>query len=118
MATWYRRLFRSLPIVIVVFGALMLLVWPLVSIQLRLSRNGAIVSRLVQSLHARYPGASFRGNTSYEREAIYITIMDGLKAVNRQDLEQWLRAQKSEQRIVPTILLRLSPDADDWDMII
>lgn len=79
--------------------------WPLISIQLRLWRNGAIAAQLVESLRARFPGAEFRGTASYEREVVYIHVVGGLDPDSRPEVEQWLRRLKSEQQIAPAIWL-------------
>src|SRR5262249_36329362 len=107
----------SLLIVLVLSGLVMLLVWPLVSIQLRLSRNGAISRQLVQSLQAQFPGVSFSGAASYEREVIYILVAGQIDEPTRRDVEQWLRGCKTEQRILPEIWLRFDDDCDDSSTI-
>jgi hypothetical protein len=93
-------------LVLVLFGGIG---WPLVSIQLRLWRNGAIATRLVESLRTRFPGADFRRGASYQREVIYIGVRGGLGPESRSEVEKWLRRLKAEQRIAPEIWLRF-PD--------
>jgi hypothetical protein len=91
----------------------MLLIWPLVTIQLRLSRNGAAARRLVESLHSRFPNVDFRGAASYEREVIYLTVFDHVDETIRREVEQWLRQEKIEQQIMPEIHLRFLDDASE-----
>jgi hypothetical protein len=102
-------LIRALLAAIVVLVLFSPIWWPLVHIQLRLWRNGAIATRLVESLRGRFPGADFRGIASYEKEIIYISVLGGLRPESRPDVEQWLRALKAEQNIAPAIMLRF-PD--------
>jgi hypothetical protein len=116
MATWHRRLIRLLPGALVLLGVLSFFAWPLVNIQLRLSRNGAIAAQLVESLRDRFPDADFRGTASYEQEVIYITVVGGLNKSSRQDVEQWLRRQKTERKIAPAIWLKFSDDIHDQDI--
>lgn len=116
MRTDRRQWLLFLAIALAVLGAVTF-VWQIVSIQLRLSRNGAIAHRLVESLHARFPGVAFRGGASYESEVIYITVSDRVDEATREDVERWLRGQKIEQKIVPTIWLRFSDDAVDDNTI-
>jgi hypothetical protein len=92
--------------VLIGFVVIVTFVWPLVSIQLRLSRNGKIAQQLVHSLEARFPGINFRGAANYEREVIYISVADRLDEATRLDVERWLREQKIEQKITPQIWLR------------
>jgi hypothetical protein len=113
----HRRWLRFLLMVLVVLVVVVFLVWPIVSIQLRLSRNGAIAHRLVESLHARFPGITFQGAASYEREIIYITVVNHVDEASRRDVEQWLREEKNEQKIVPEIWLRFSDDSVDDNTI-
>lgn len=80
--------------------------WPLISIQLRLWRNGAIAAQLVESVRVRFPGAEFHGAASYEREVVYISVVGELDPESRLDVEEWLRRLKAEQRIAPAIWLR------------
>jgi hypothetical protein len=111
-------LIRALPVMIVVLVLFAGLGWPLVGIQLRLWRNGAIAARLVESLRARFPGAEFRGIASYEREVIYIKVLGGLGPEGRPEVERWLRKLKGEQGIAPAIWLTF-PDssAEEKDAI-
>jgi hypothetical protein len=97
-------------VVVVVVALLIGFVWPLVSIQLRLPRNGAIAHQLVDSLHVRYPGTGFRGVASYESEVVYIRVVGRLDEAKRQDVERWLRRQKAERQIAPVISLRFEND--------
>ena len=99
------RLFRALPLVLVVLVIFAAFVLPLASIQLRLSRNGALAARLVESLQTQFPGAEFRGGASYEREVVYIQVAGKLAPERRSDIEQWLRRLKAEQGIAPAIWL-------------
>jgi hypothetical protein len=117
VAAGHRRWLRFLLIALVVLGIVVFLVWPLVSIQLRLSRNGAIARQLVQSLQARFPGISFGGAASYESEVIYIHVADRVDEPTRRDIEQWLRGQKTEQKILPEVWLRFADDFDDSNTI-
>lgn len=114
--TGRRRWLHFLAIALAVLGAAPF-VWQIVSIQLRLSRNGAIAQRLVESLHARFPGVAFRGGASYESEVIYITVVELVDEATRGDVERWLRGQKIEQKIVPEIWLRFSDDTVDDNTI-
>jgi hypothetical protein len=88
-------------------------VWPLVRIQFRLSRNGAISRQLVESLHSRFPGVDFRGGASYEREVIYISVFEHVDETIRREVEQWLREEKSKQHIAPEIYLMFVGDGLD-----
>jgi hypothetical protein len=99
------RLIRALPATIVILVLFAGVGCPLISIQLRLWRNGAIAAQLVESLRVRFPGAEFRGIASYEREVIYIQVLGGLRMESRSEVEQLLRGFKSEQRIAPEIWL-------------
>src|SRR6516165_9359446 len=98
--TYLRRLGITLLLLYVAYG-----VWMLATISLRLSRNGAIASQLLESLNQRFPGAVFRGGPSYEREVIYITVQRGLDRALWQEVEQFVRAQKAEKGIAPEIEL-------------
>lgn len=111
------RLIRVLPGALVVLALFGGLVWPLVSIQLRLSRNGAIAARLVESLRTRFPGADFRGTASYEQEVIYVSVVGDLDPASRPDVGQWLRRLKAEQGIAPEIWLRFSDTGEGKDTI-
>jgi hypothetical protein len=91
---------------------------PLVSIQLRLARNGKIAHQLVQSLETRFPGIRVRGAASYEREVIYLSVGNHLDEAARTEVERWLREQKTEQTIAPQIWLRFEDDAFDQEIII
>jgi hypothetical protein len=104
MTAWSSRLIRASPVLLVSI-LLACFILPLVNIQLRLWRNGAIATRLVDSLRAEFPGAKFRGNVSYEREVVYINVLSGLAPEHRRDVEQLLRRLKAEQRIAPAIWL-------------
>jgi hypothetical protein len=86
----------------------------LIEIQLRLSRNGAVVDRLKEAFHVRFPKGAIAGGTSYEREVIYVGINDHVDKTVREDIEEWMRQQKIEQKIAPTIYLRFSDDPDDF----
>ncbi len=87
--------------------------WPIVSIPLRLSRNGAIAADLVATLHADYPGVRFRGSASYEQEVIYISVVEGSDKIDRKDLERWLREKRIDDNIAPAIYLTFSVGFDD-----
>ena len=104
MTTWSSRLIRAWPVLLVsiLLGALIL---PVVNIQLRLWRNGAIATRLVHSLRTQFPEAKFRGNVSYERELVYINVLSELAPERRRDVEQFLRRLKAEQGIAAAIWL-------------
>ena len=95
-----------LPLAVVAVGVLVFLIWPIVTIQLRLSRNGATARQLVESLHSRFPSVDFRGAASYEQEVIYITVFDRVDATLRHDAEQYLRSEKADRHIEPELLLR------------
>ncbi len=101
------RLIRGLPAALVVLVLIGGLAWPLVRIQLRLSRNGEIAARLVEALRARFPGADIRGAASYEREIVYIRVVGGVGPACRLDIEEWLRMRKAERGIGPAIWLRV-----------
>lgn len=107
----------SLTILLVLLVIAAPFIWTLASIQLRLSRNGAIANRLVESLHARFPGLDIRGVASYEREVLYISVIGHVEEAPRQDIEQWLRGQKDEQKIAAVIWLRVLDDADEVNTI-
>lgn len=87
-------------------------IWQYLSIQHRLSRNSEVTQQLVQSLKARFPESEFRGAASYEREIIYITVMNRLSEDERQDVERWLQKQKIQQKIKPQVRLRIANDLD------
>ena len=111
---WLTRVVPS----VLLLGLAATLAWPLVGIQLRLSRNRAVAAQLVESLHSRFPEVSFRGNVAYNREVVYITAINALDETARQSVEQWLRRLKAEQGIAPTILLRFSDSiGEEKDMI-
>lgn len=105
-----RRWIHVLLAVIVVVFLCGGIAYPLVSIELRLWRNRAIAARLVESLRTRFPAARFRGNVSYEREVIYISVLSEPDPESRPDIERWLRGFKSGQGIAPEIWL-LFPDS-------
>ena len=100
MATLHRKLLRVFSILLVIL-VIVSVIWPFVSIQLRLSRNGKIAHQLVESLEARFPGSQFGGAASYESEIIYITALNRFDEAERQDVETWLRKQQIEQKIAP-----------------
>ena len=87
--------------------------WPIVSVPLRLSRNGAIAAGLVAALHADYPGVRFRGSASYEQEVIYISVVEGSDKIDRKDLERWLREKRIDERIEPVLWLTFNGGIDD-----
>lgn len=109
-----RRWFGRFLLALVLAVPLVTIVYPLVSIQLRLSRNGALARSLVESLNDRFPEAVFRGGASYEREVIYITALGRLEDSRRREVEQWLRDKKAEQRILPEIYLDFSNEGFDY----
>ncbi|CEF49246.1 unnamed protein product [uncultured bacterium] len=92
--------------------------WPIVAGQLRLSRNGKIAHQLEELLEARFPGIGFRGAASYEREVIYISVVNRLADADREGVERWLRVQQIEQQIAPDIWLRFESDDPDKEVII
>jgi hypothetical protein len=89
----------------VIFALIGAVAWPLISIQFRLWRNGAVATKLVTSLQARFPEGEFRGAASYQREVVYIRVLGGVRPECRPDVEQWLRRLKVEQEIAPSIWL-------------
>jgi hypothetical protein len=99
------------------FFASLPIVWSLVTIQIRLSRNVPIARGLAASLQAQFPGITARGAASYESERIYITVVSGLDPRSRHEVEQWLCRQKEEQKIAPAIWLRFGDDAQENDVI-
>lgn len=109
-----RRLVKWLPIGFVLF-VVGFFVWQVVTIQLRLWRNGAIASQVAQSLRERFPGVDARGGASYEREVIYIGVY-GVDNRKRPEIAEWLRAHKQERKIAPEIWLRFDYD-DDHEVI-
>jgi hypothetical protein len=102
-----RRVGLALIILFVAFA-----VWELGSIYLRLSRNLPIAKELVESLNQRFPGVTFSGTASYEREVIYVTVDLGIDAKQRQEVEQWLRVPKREKAIKAEIWLSFRDDED------
>jgi hypothetical protein len=108
-----RRWVGSLLIVLMVAGVAAFLVWPFVTIRLRLSKNSAISRQLVQALQTRFPGVSFRGAASYEMEVIYIDVGGPVDEPTRREVEQWLREQKTEQEIRPEVWLGFGEDFDE-----
>jgi hypothetical protein len=101
---------RFLPLEVAAVAVLVFLVWPVATIQLRLSRNGAIARQLAEALHTRFPGADFRGVASYEREVIFISVLNRVDESVRRDVEEYLRAEKTERRIELEIWLRFLGD--------
>jgi hypothetical protein len=118
MAAPYRKLLAIFVIALLAFVIIGGFIWPLVSIQLRLSRNGRIAHQLVESLQARFPKSEFGGAASYEREIIYIQVRNRLNQGERREIETWLREQKNEQKIAPQIWIRFLEDKEDNDIII
>lgn len=108
---WYRRFFPLLVVAIILCG---LVLWQLLQIQLRLSRNGAIARQLASSLREKYAGVEFRGNASYEREVVYLTVGEGFDQARLEELERWLRNQKTERGIGAAIWLQLLAEPDKW----
>ena len=104
---------RFWPLAVVAVAVLVFLAWTPVSIQLRLSRNGAVAQRLVESLRARFPGVNFRGAASYEREVIYISVVDHVEEAIRSEVEQVLHQEKAEHCLEPEIRLRFVGDGLD-----
>jgi hypothetical protein len=102
------------PLVFVILGV----TWHLADIQLRISRNGKVAQQLVESLEARFPGIRFRGAVSYEREVIYISVVNRLDEADREEVERWLREQQIEHRITPQIWLRLESGDPDKVVVI
>src|SRR5262245_35172979 len=98
---------RAVLVVTIVFAILGAIASPFIIIQLRLVRNGAVATQLVNSLRAEFPTANVRGNVAYDREVVYITVV-GLDEAGRRDVERRLREFKAERRIAPLILLRFS----------
>src|SRR5262245_45017797 len=117
MVARHHRLIRLVPGALGVLVLLGCLAWPFMTIQLRLSRNGAIARQLVESLHTKFPGAEFRGVAAYNREVVYITVVSGPGEGRRRDVEQWLRRLKAELNIAPGIELRFPQEVDDKDTI-
>lgn len=108
---------RALLIALLTLVFFACLIWPLVDIQLRHWRNGAIAARLVESLQARFPAARFNGAASYDLEVNYISARSGVDPESRPDVEQWLRQLKADQRITPAIWLRFTDASDEKDWI-
>lgn len=80
-------------------------VLPVINIQLRLWRNGAIAAQIVESLRTRFPGANFGGSANYQSEEISIWVKEGMDPERFPEVVQWLRKLKAEQKIAPTIHL-------------
>src|SRR4051794_20349285 len=85
------RVISALPGVLAILVFVGAVGWPLLSIQLRLLRNGAIASDLVELLHLRFPDAEFRGVASYDREVISIVVVSGLDPKDFPNVEQYVR---------------------------
>jgi len=96
---------------VAVFGIFVICVAPIVEIQFRLWRNGAIGTELAESLRKRFPGLTFRSGASYQKEVIYITIIGDFDDATLLEVEQCLRAQKAEQHLSQEIWLNNSA----WD---
>jgi hypothetical protein len=105
MSSRSRRLILALPITFVILCVFGVIGWPLIEIQFRLWRNGAIGTELVESLHERFPGAKFRATASYQREVVYIRVLGGLHPESRPDVEKMLLKLKAEESIAPSIWL-------------
>jgi hypothetical protein len=69
----------------------------------------ALFNQLVGSLKTQFPGVSFRGGASYEREVIYISVRQ-IDDATFAEIERWLRATKSEQKVEPEIWLQFESD--------
>jgi hypothetical protein len=108
----------ALLLALVAFVVIRGFVWPLVSIQFRLARNGKVAQQLVESLEARFPGAQFGGVASYEQEVIYILVRSRLGEGDRREVAKWLRQQKAEQKIAPRIELRFRDEGAGEDLVI
>jgi hypothetical protein len=106
---------RFLPLALVAVAVFVFVLWPAVSSQFRLSRNGASARQLVESLHASFPAVNFRGAASYEREVIYISVLERVDAPVRAEIEQWLRQEKQKRKI--GLEIRLQFAGDDLDDI-
>jgi hypothetical protein len=87
--------------------------WMFIRIELRLSRNGTIAQQLETSLEARFPECKFRGVASYEKEVIYINVLNRLDKAKWHEIETWLREEKIEQKIDPQIWLEVAIDSDN-----
>jgi hypothetical protein len=89
----------------------------IVSIPLRLWRNGAIAREIVDRLSVRFPDAHFRGTASYERDVIYITLVSDPKNLDRQEVEAYLRTLKAQRRIAAVISLKYVDDGHSEDAV-
>jgi hypothetical protein len=109
-----KKVVQYLPyaVLTVLLGIATMFAVQIVQIQLRLSRNGAIGRELVESLQVRFPVAKFRSAASYEREAIYITVIDGIDDANKPEVERRLRAEKNERKLPQEIWLDFLPNDD------
>jgi hypothetical protein len=110
-------LVRAVLLVVLVFVVIGFIV-PMVSIQLRLSRNGKIARQLAESLTASFPGIRFYGAASYEKEVIYICVVNRLDEADRQEVERWVREQKAEQNIAPEIWIRFENEDLDKEIVV
>ncbi len=108
-----RRQMRFAALALAAVAIAAVLLWPVVDIELRLWRNGAIADRLAASLHSRFPAVGFRGAASYKDEVVYIVVFDHVDGPTRGEIERWLRAEKAERKIAPEIRLRFAGDSLD-----
>lgn len=113
VSTWRRRLPSMLLICVPLSLVLFAFVVPLIQIQLRLSRNGAIAREVAEALQVQFPGPRYNGAASYEKETVYITVWEEVDKARRPDVERWLRAHKAERGIAPKIWLSYGDDGID-----
>ena len=105
-----RRSFQFLLLVALLLTIFLGFIWPVISIQLRLKRNGAIARQLKDALHAQFPAVNFRGTANYESEVVYIMVDEQVEETIRSKIEEWLRKEKTKQAIKPLIELRFDGD--------
>lgn len=84
-----------------------------VDIQYRLWRNGEISRQLAEELREKYPNVTFGNAASYEKERIYITVVDQIDDTTKLEVERWLHAQKSERKLSLEIWLIFFTDRDE-----
>ena len=105
-----RRSFQFLLLVALLLTIFLGFIWPVIGIQLRLKRNGAIARQLKDALHAQFPTVNFRGAANYESEVVYIMVDEQVEETIRSKIEEWLRNEKTKRAIKPVIELRFDGD--------
>ena len=104
---------------IVLVCLLSLVAVPLVTIQLRLSRNQPVAQSLAEDLSVRYPAYRFTGSASYEQDVIYIQAHGVADKAARTEIHDWLAAEKARRHIEARLLLMLDvpkAEAEEFEL--